>query len=534
MAAVAASDKGAGREEESQLIARFLAGQRGCERAATWLAGKFGCRWQPPSMRSATAGYHDSADLWFARAGVQLVVRRAGRRRQLVLERASLAPSEPGRLAEMSQDVPRGSRSRLKHIPPGPIRGLVLACGGPVEVECVCTVVSQRVVREALTPAGERLRLTWQQSVAKRRPRGTVLLEYAGERPGKAKAAASAMAKALGLKPALSAAPNAELAKAGLAALGPPPPQARPDDCLAAAAYRVLRGHLAEVRAFEPAARLGVEIEGVHQMRVATRRLRAALTVFRDLFAAARVAALERDLRWLGDTLGEVRDLDVYLDNLPGYAAELGAAHNQALEHFVEHLWRQRQRARRVLLRRLNSRRYQSFLERFEAFLAGERADPESPRAQAGVPEASRHLLVAEFERVRARAGKTLRQMTPRRLHRARIAARRLRYVCEWFSGLYGKRFAGYIQRVKEIQSLLGRHQDACVAIDNLTRLASELAESGEDGEHRETLLRLIASKRKVTAKVESEFPRAWRKFEHKKCQRKYLWEPLAQARNKD
>src|SRR5436190_877604 len=90
-----------------------------------------------------------------------------------------------------------------------------------------------------------------------------------------------------------------------------------PDDSAAAAARAVLRFYLRAFASAEPAARAG-EVEPVHQLRVATRRLRTALRLFGPLLPARFAAAAHRDLAWLGGAIGAVRDLDVLSELLRG------------------------------------------------------------------------------------------------------------------------------------------------------------------------------------------------------------------------
>src|SRR5256885_16469029 len=95
-----------------------------------------------------------------------------------------------------------------------------------------------------------------------------------------------------------------------------------PDDSAAAAARAVLRYHLRAFASAEPSARAG-EIEPVHQLRVATRRLRAALRLFAPLLPARFAAAAHRDLAWLARAIGAVRDLDVLGETLRKQAVRL-------------------------------------------------------------------------------------------------------------------------------------------------------------------------------------------------------------------
>ena len=97
-----------------------------------------------------------------------------------------------------------------------------------------------------------------------------------------------------------------------------------PEDRLIDAGYRVYRKHFERMKRNEPGTRIGEDPEFLHDMRVSTRRLRAAFRTFRPAFKKERMAGFNRDLKWIAAVLGVVRDLDVYLLNFPEYTADLG------------------------------------------------------------------------------------------------------------------------------------------------------------------------------------------------------------------
>ena len=116
--------------------------------------------------------------------------------------------------------------------------------------------------------------------------------------------------------------------EAGLLALGqeiPGSPDLGPTEISASStmgelAFAVLRRQLAVLRDKEPGTRLGEDPEELHDMRVATRRLRAALSLFADVLPV-RAQVFREELGWLGRLLGAVRDLDVQLEGLADMAA---------------------------------------------------------------------------------------------------------------------------------------------------------------------------------------------------------------------
>ncbi len=96
----------------------------------------------------------------------------------------------------------------------------------------------------------------------------------------------------------------------------------------------ILRHNLAHVLTNERAAREGHDPEGVHQVRLAVRRLRSVLSMFRSVLPAETVAALNEELKWLAGEMSAARNLDVLLDKLlrPVQAAFADDADMAALE----------------------------------------------------------------------------------------------------------------------------------------------------------------------------------------------------------
>jgi CHAD domain-containing protein len=296
----------------------------------------------------------------------------------------------------------------------------------------------------------------------------------------------------------------------------------RREDRFVDAAWRVPRRHLGRMLWHEPGARLGIDPEHLHDMRVATRRLRAALQVFAPALPQRKAAAFEKQLRWLADALGEVRDLDVQLMAFEEETREIPAESAALLSPYRRHLLRQYDQARRRMLRKLATRRYARLVSRFNAFLeAGPPRSPAAKEARAPVASAGREIIRGHLGKV-LRAGKgAFEQRTPILLHRLRIRCKRLRYACEFFEDLYGKPARRFAQRVTALQDILGRHHDAIVAQQALTGLAHRL--SAPRGHGRDFALAmglLMQIQRARAVQAEQEFLKEWRKFVRPKTRR--------------
>ncbi|BAJ26204.1 MULTISPECIES: CHAD domain-containing protein [Kitasatospora] len=230
-----------------------------------------------------------------------------------------------------------------------------------------------------------------------------------------------------------------------------------------------LRAQTAELAALEPDVRAG-RPDAVHRMRVAARRLRSTLRTHRRHLRGDHTAT-EDELRRLGRALGPARDAEVLGPRLLAHARELppGTDRDRVLAELTAWSARETRDARPRVLAALDDERFRRLL----ATLAALAADPPlNRRAQrpAG-PELTR-VLRREHRRTAERlaaarhapAGPALEHA----LHDARKAAKRARYAGE----TAGRPARAFTRRMKALQDVLGRHQDAAVARDTLRALS--------------------------------------------------------------
>ncbi|HSM38823.1 MAG TPA: CHAD domain-containing protein, partial [Candidatus Limnocylindrales bacterium] len=205
--------------------------------------------------------------------------------------------------------------------------------------------------------------------------------------------------------------------------------------------------------------------EAIHQMRVATRRLRSDLRTFDELLDPEWSAGLASELRWLGDLLGPVRDRDVELAFLDEMAADL----RPDIDPLREDLEARREAARADLLAALADPRYLDLLDRLvEAARAPMLTGRHGRPARRALPQLARAAAV----RLRRRAAKVSPDADESAYHRVRIAAKRARYASEAvapFIGRDGRAHSRAARRATAVQGILGRLQDAAV-LENDTR----------------------------------------------------------------
>lgn len=226
----------------------------------------------------------------------------------------------------------------------------------------------------------------------------------------------------------------------------------------------------------EQIARAGVDPEGVHQMRVAVRRLRAALKAGH----LENAEQLQAELKWLGGALGAVRDLDVQLDHLRGLAADFEPDEQDAVERLLKGLLLDRRRARQRMLGVLRSRRYTALLESLEAVNAGPAANGEPPAKKKQWAASLVELIKRPYRKLAKDADALGSDPPDDDLHALRIRGKRLRYAAELAAPVGGKQVQKLIKATKGLQDVLGDHQDAVVAEQEVRRLLIELGEPVE------------------------------------------------------
>ena len=240
-----------------------------------------------------------------------------------------------------------------------------------------------------------------------------------------------------------------------LVAPSPEPPPASDASAVAHVKWALAR-HVRWLLAHDPGARLGREPESLHQMRVATRQLRAVLRAARPLLVPEWADSLREELRWLGQLLGPARDLDVQLAYFREESAALDARDRRPLAPFIAHLEAQRNHAQEVLLNELKSARYLDLIRRLQQAAL----DPTAVESTVTL----RDLAKQEFTRLRdaiRQAGHAPNNAT---IHETRIKTKRARYAAELAEPTVGKPATRFINKARVVQDVLGMHQDAIQA----------------------------------------------------------------------
>jgi inorganic triphosphatase YgiF len=452
-----------------------------------------------------------------------LRVRRDGRRRVQTLK--ARGPQRGAHFDRIEHEAAvSGEEPDLGLLPDPELRARALAAIGGAALEPVIETRFRRTsrrLRHGETSLELDLDVGELRAAGESQPLCEVELELREGDPSALYDVALALLDAVPLR--ISTVSKADLGYACLVGTPPPPrkaapPEFAPDATLDDAIAATLESCLAHVLANQAPARLGRDVEGVHQMRVGVRRLRSALRLFRPVLPAAALRPLEAELRWLGRELGAVRDLDVFVVELlePSCARRPG---DKGLERLREAAQALRAERQEQLRRALDSARATRFVLQFGRFLArrewrNQPLDESSARLFAPARALAVELLGRRERRV-LRLGERIDELAPAELHRLRIELKRLRYASELLGGLYpGRRRDHYLARLPELQDRLGRLVDLATAqavlaellerVDPDARLACARAAGFVEG-----------SAAADVARTMRRLARAWARFAH-------------------
>ncbi|GLY37395.1 CHAD domain-containing protein [Amycolatopsis sp. NBRC 101858] len=289
----------------------------------------------------------------------------------------------------------------------------------------------------------------------------------------------------------------------------PAPPHGRKKPKAGEVVVTSLREHYARLRRADVGVRLDVE-DSVHQMRVATRKLRSALRTFESIVDVPGPLAAE--LKWLGQELAPARDAEVseqrlreQLDDVP---SEL--VFGPLRQYLTRYFAREAEEGRTRALAALEGKRYRNLLRALDAVVTD---PPLTGRARKPAKSALRKPLRKAAEKLRraeaaARGLDGLELETA--LHEVRKKAKRARYAADTVKPVYGEKLREWRKNVKAVQSTLGEHQDTTVGRDVLHHLT--IAGHAE-GQHTFTFGMLYERDAETAARLRERFAGEWRRL---------------------
>lgn len=298
-------------------------------------------------------------------------------------------------------------------------------------------------------------------------------------------------------------------------------PGIKVDDSMTEAGRKILRFHFAHMLSHEKGTRLGEDLEELHDMRVATRRMRSAFEVFGPFFKPKVVKSHLKRLRAAGRALGHVRDLDVFIEKAEHYLATLPEEERTGLEPLLDAWQHEHTIERDKMLAYLDSKDYQQFKQDFNEFVSKPGMDALPDLIASPKPYLVKHvvpvLIYTRLAAVRA-YDRIIANAAIEQLHALRIEFKKLRYAVEYFQEVLGEQAKDVINDIKSLQDHLGDLNDANVACQILREFTETWEERQiilplQERKNSEPVVAYLATKHNERHNLIITFPEAWTYF---------------------
>jgi CHAD domain-containing protein len=251
----------------------------------------------------------------------------------------------------------------------------------------------------------------------------------------------------------------------------------RPETPAAVAIAEMLTGFTTAIEANVPGTVASIDIEFLHDLRVAVRRTRSILKLVGDVLPDGLAKRFAPEFKWLGDLTTPVRDLDVYLLELDSMAARLTSADPHDLDPFRAFLVKHRGTERRRLVRGLRSRRFQQLISDWRAALRQVATDTDGGPTVATL---ARRRLTQAYRNA-ARRGRQIEETSPSDdVHALRKRCKELRYLLEVFRPVCDNTaHRALLKELKSLQDTLGDFQDGEVQREAVREFAAAMMQQG-------------------------------------------------------
>lgn len=280
------------------------------------------------------------------------------------------------------------------------------------------------------------------------------------------------------------------------------------------AAAKAILGHILPViKLNEAGVKQDIDTEFLHDFRVAIRRTRSVLSQLAGVFPPKISGRFRQEFGEIARTTNNLRDLDVYLLNEAGYRALLPDVLATDIAPLFDYLRRQRAVALSDVMVMLDSESYAQTLRDWQAFLAEPEAD--TPVAAQPVIDLARRQLKKRYRRVARTGQKILKNTQDEQLHALRIECKKLRYLLEFFAGLFpAESVTAFVKQLKKLQDNLGDFNDLCVQEEYLLKVAENLPAANRRYQH--SLLAigsLVGALDRRRAQIKNEFAQTFTDF---------------------
>ncbi|MCB1859891.1 MAG: CHAD domain-containing protein [Gammaproteobacteria bacterium] len=225
-----------------------------------------------------------------------------------------------------------------------------------------------------------------------------------------------------------------------------------------------------------------LDSEFLHDLRVAVRRTRSALTQIKGVFEPSAVERFKERLGWVGQITGPTRDMDVYLLDYADYRDSLPERFRKDLEPLHDFLLAHQRQAQRALSRKLRSKAFQELMMDWRTFLeAPVQNSPQGVDGALPIGDVAGKRIYKIFKRVLRQGLAIGADSPPEALHELRKDCKKLRYLIEFFRSLYPQDLIDpVIKTLKALLDNLGDFQDMEVQALKLREFAHEMLREGE------------------------------------------------------
>ncbi|MBF0289625.1 MAG: CHAD domain-containing protein [SAR324 cluster bacterium] len=214
-----------------------------------------------------------------------------------------------------------------------------------------------------------------------------------------------------------------------------------------------------------------LDIEFLHDFRVAVRRSRSLLSLLKGIFHDTITDELKTDLKKMGSLTGALRDHDVYLDKKDEYKKMVPAALRPGLDKYFEDIHKQRIDEQKKLTQFLQSKEYQQISRKWQQYMrAPQLADMDKGNnADISIKKLASKSISKRYKKIIATGQMFDHQTEDSEIHQMRIEFKKLRYLLEFFKSLFSKNEMNhFIQQLKTVQNCLGNFNDLSVQQESL------------------------------------------------------------------
>jgi len=248
------------------------------------------------------------------------------------------------------------------------------------------------------------------------------------------------------------------------------------------AMHMILLHLLNTIKANIEGTREDIDSEFLHDLRVATRRTRSALTQVKKVLPPKVLEDYKNRFAWVGQITGPTRDMDVFQLDYDNFRASLPPQMRGHLEPLHEFIEEHHHSEQKLLKRRLNSAQFRKLIEEWEDYLKTEpETGEEMPNSSRAVLDVSRERIWKMYRLVLKEGRAITYDSPPEDMHELRKSCKKLRYLMEFFSSLYpAAKIESQIKVLKVLLNNLGDFQDYEVQAAKLMSVGEQMKKEGK------------------------------------------------------